>query len=39
MKGGVIQTNLARCRDCYSCVRACSVKAVRVRDAQAQVVQ
>ncbi len=39
MKGGVIQTNLARCRDCYSCVRACSVKAVRVQDAQAQVVQ
>jgi len=39
MKGGVIQTNLARCRDCYSCVRACTVKAVRVRDAQAQVVQ
>lgn len=39
MTGGVIQTNLARCRDCYSCVRACPVKAVRVRDAQAQVVQ
>jgi PAS domain S-box-containing protein len=39
MKGGVIQTNLARCRDCYSCVRACTLKAVRVRDAQAQVVQ
>ncbi len=39
MKGGVIQTNVARCRDCYSCVRACPVKAVRVQDAQAQVVQ
>ncbi|HOR01430.1 MAG TPA: [Fe-Fe] hydrogenase large subunit C-terminal domain-containing protein [Anaerolineae bacterium] len=35
----MIQTNVARCRDCYSCVRACSVKAVRVQDAQAQVVQ
>ncbi|MGQ9681181.1 MAG: [Fe-Fe] hydrogenase large subunit C-terminal domain-containing protein [Anaerolineae bacterium] len=35
----MIQTNLARCRDCYSCVRACSVKAVRVHEAQAQVVQ
>ncbi len=39
MFGGVITTNLARCRDCYSCVRACSVKAVRVQEAQAQVVQ
>lgn len=39
MKGGVIQTNVARCRDCYSCVRACPVKAVRVHEAQAEVVQ
>ena len=37
--GGVIQTNSARCRDCYSCVRACPVKAVRVHNAQAEVVQ
>lgn len=36
---GVITTNPARCRDCYACVRACPVKAVRVRGAQAQVVQ
>jgi len=39
MRGRVIQTNPARCRDCYSCVRACTVKAVRVREAQAEVVQ
>ncbi len=37
--GGVIQTNPARCRDCYACVRACPVKAVRVQEAQAQIVQ
>lgn len=35
---GVISTNLARCRDCYRCVRACPVKAVRVAGGQAQVV-
>jgi iron only hydrogenase large subunit-like protein len=34
----VISTNLARCRDCYRCVRMCPVKAVRVRDGQAQIV-
>lgn len=34
----VISTNLARCRDCYRCVRACPVKAVRVKEGQAQVV-
>jgi len=39
MMGGVIQTNAARCRDCYACVRACPVKAVRVLEAQAEVVQ
>jgi PAS domain S-box-containing protein len=35
---GVISTNTARCRDCYRCVRACPVKAVRVAEGQAQVV-
>ena len=34
----VISTNLARCRDCYRCVRACPVKAVRIKEGQAQVV-
>ncbi|MHB0858040.1 MAG: [Fe-Fe] hydrogenase large subunit C-terminal domain-containing protein [Anaerolineae bacterium] len=34
----VVATNLARCRDCYLCVRTCSVKAVRVQNGQAQVV-
>jgi PAS domain S-box-containing protein len=34
----VISTNLARCRDCYRCVRACPVKAIRVKEGQAQVV-
>lgn len=34
----VISTNLARCRDCYRCVRACPVKAVRVKEGQAEVV-
>ncbi len=34
----VISTNRARCRDCYRCVRTCPVKAVRVLDAQAQIV-
>jgi iron only hydrogenase large subunit-like protein/uncharacterized Fe-S cluster-containing protein len=34
----VISTNRARCRDCYRCVRTCTVKAVRVQGAQAQVV-
>jgi len=38
MSEWVVSTNLARCRDCYSCVRACPVKAVRVQDGQAQVV-
>jgi iron only hydrogenase large subunit-like protein/uncharacterized Fe-S cluster-containing protein len=34
----VISTNLARCRDCYACVRNCPVKAVRVSAGQAQIV-
>jgi iron only hydrogenase large subunit-like protein/uncharacterized Fe-S cluster-containing protein len=38
MKGSVISTNPARCRDCYRCVRTCPVKAIRVQNGQAQVV-
>lgn len=34
----VIQTNKARCRDCYRCVRTCPVKAVRVQESQAEIV-
>jgi iron only hydrogenase large subunit-like protein/uncharacterized Fe-S cluster-containing protein len=37
-KDWVVSTNVARCRDCYRCVRACRVKAVRVKEGQAQVV-
>ncbi len=38
MQGWVISTNVARCRDCYRCVRTCSVKAVKVQNGQATVV-
>jgi PAS domain S-box-containing protein len=38
MSEPVIMTNPARCRDCYRCVRNCDVKAIRVREGQAQVV-
>ncbi|MHB1293690.1 MAG: [Fe-Fe] hydrogenase large subunit C-terminal domain-containing protein [Anaerolineae bacterium] len=38
MSEWVVATNRARCRDCYLCVRTCSVKAVRVQNGQAQVV-
>lgn len=38
MQGWVISTNVARCRDCYRCVRTCSVKAVKVQNGQAAVV-
>ncbi len=34
---GIVSTNKARCRDCYRCVRVCPVKAIRIRDGQAQV--
>ncbi|MGO9146132.1 MAG: [Fe-Fe] hydrogenase large subunit C-terminal domain-containing protein [Desulfomonilia bacterium] len=39
MSEPVIMTNPARCRDCYRCVRNCDVKAIRVKEGQAQVVQ
>ncbi len=38
MSEPVIMTNPARCRDCYRCVRNCDVKAIRVKEGQAQVV-
>ncbi len=31
----IVFTNKARCRDCYRCLRACPVKAIRVVDGQA----
>lgn len=33
--GQVVFTNKARCRDCYRCLRACPVKAIRIVDGQA----
>ncbi len=38
MTHSVVSTNVARCRDCYRCVRNCPVKAVRIQGGQAQVV-
>ncbi len=35
----IIITNKARCRDCYRCLRACPVKAIRMKDGQAYVDQ
>ncbi len=34
----IIQTAAAECQDCYRCVRECPVKAIRVQDAAAQIV-
>ena len=36
--GPVVFTNKARCRDCYRCVRVCPVKAIRMHEGQANVV-
>ncbi len=33
----VIKTNLANCVDCYKCVRACPVKAIKVTEGQARI--
>lgn len=35
----VIYTNKARCRDCYRCVRVCPVKAIRMVQGQAYVME
>ncbi len=34
----ILLTDRAQCRDCYRCVRVCPVKAIQMRDDQAQVV-
>lgn len=34
----VLRTNTANCRDCYACVRACPVKAIRVNTGHAEIV-
>lgn len=36
--GQVVFTHKARCRDCYRCVRVCPVKAIRMKEGQAFVV-
>ncbi len=38
MKSKTIYTVTANCQDCYRCVRACPVKAIKVRGGQARVV-
>ena len=38
MREPIITTNPALCHDCYRCVRNCNVKAIRVKDGQAQIV-
>ncbi|MBN2584210.1 MAG: PAS domain S-box protein [Planctomycetes bacterium] len=38
-RGQVVFTNKARCRDCYRCLRVCPVKAIRMHDGQAFVVE
>ena len=35
----VIDTNVAHCQDCYRCVRACPVKAIRITNGQAHIEQ
>lgn len=35
----VIDTNVAYCQDCYRCVRACPVKAIRITNGQAHIEQ
>lgn len=36
---GVINFNKANCKNCYKCVRYCPVKAIKVEDHQAQIVE
>lgn len=36
-KKNIIFTNKARCKDCYRCVRACTVKAIKMFEAQASI--
>ncbi len=37
--GQIVFTHKARCRDCYRCIRVCPVKAIRMQDDQAFVVE
>ncbi|MGI9862024.1 sigma 54-interacting transcriptional regulator [Moorella naiadis] len=36
--GGIVNTATGRCRQCYSCVRNCPVKAIRINHGQAEVI-
>jgi PAS domain S-box-containing protein len=38
MKDPIITTNKALCHDCYRCVRNCNVKAIRIKEGQAEIV-
>jgi PAS domain S-box-containing protein len=35
----IVRTEPNKCRQCYSCVRNCPVKAVRIKDGQAEIIQ
>lgn len=35
----IVFTNKARCRDCYRCVRVCPVKAIKMKNGQATVIE
>ena len=39
MLQGIVSTISDRCKRCYSCIRECPAKAIRVIDGQAQVLQ
>lgn len=38
-KSQIVFTNKAKCRDCYRCIRACPVKAIRMEAGQAFIVE
>lgn len=38
MQGGIVSTRLDRCKRCYSCIRECPAKAIRVVNGQAQII-
>ena len=35
----IIDFKNASCKHCYKCVRSCSVKAIKVKDAQAEIMK
>ncbi|HYE82081.1 MAG TPA: sigma 54-interacting transcriptional regulator [Clostridia bacterium] len=39
MTEAIIVTDSSKCKQCYSCVRNCPVKAVRIKDGKAEVIQ